>query len=105
MRKNKIQIVFGQEERPLTLMLKNGMLVANNSTVKKFTTVLEHVKKQNQKKRIDLELAHARFVRPSCLFAAFSAEIWNDLIIRMSPDFDCISCRISTITATIHTCY
>jgi hypothetical protein len=29
-RKNEIQLVFGQEERPLTLMLKIGMPVANN---------------------------------------------------------------------------
>ena len=37
-RKNEIQLMFGQEERPLTLMLKNGMPVANNTTVKNFTT-------------------------------------------------------------------
>ncbi len=74
-RKNEIQLMFGQEERPLTLMLKNGMSVANNATVKKFTTVPEDVKQQSQKKRIDLELAHARFVRPSrALLAASSAE-------------------------------
>jgi hypothetical protein len=100
-RKNEIQLMFGQEERPLTLMLKNGMHVTNNATVKKFTTVPEDVKQQSQKKRIDLELAHARFVRPSrALLAASSAEVWNDLTIRMSPDSDCISCRISTIKAT-----
>ena len=93
--------MFGQEERPLTLMLKNGMPVANNATVKQFTIVPENVKQQSQKKRIDLELAHARFVRPSrALLAASSAEVWNDLTIRMSPDSDCISCRISTIKAT-----
>ncbi len=96
-KKNEIQQMFGQEERPLTLMLKNGMPVANNSTVKQFTTAPEDMKQQSQKKRIDLELAHARFVRPSrALLAASSTEIWNDLTIRMSPDADCISCRIST---------
>ncbi len=100
-RKNEIQLMFGQEERPLTLMLKNGMPVANNATVKKFTTVPEDAKQQSQKKRIDLELAHARFVRLSrALLAASNAEGWNDLTIRMSPDSDCISCRISTIKAT-----
>jgi hypothetical protein len=46
-------------------MLKNGMLVVNNATVKKLTTVPEDVKQQSQKKKIDLELAHARFARPS----------------------------------------
>jgi hypothetical protein len=62
--------------------------------------VPENVKQQSQKKRIDLELAHARFVRPSrALLSASSAEVWNDLTIRMSPDSDCISCRISTIKA------
>ncbi len=77
------------------------MPVANNATVKQISTVPEEVKQQNQKKRIDLELAHARFVRPSrALLAASSAEVWNDLSIRMSPDSDCISCRISTIKAT-----
>jgi hypothetical protein len=75
-RKNEIQLMFGQEERPLTLMLKNGMPVANNATVKKFTTVPEDVKQKSQKKRIDLELAHARFVRPSrALLAASSAKV------------------------------
>jgi hypothetical protein len=60
-------------------MLKNGMPVANNATVKKFTTISEDVKQQSQKKRIDLELAHDRFVRPSrALLAATSAEVWND---------------------------
>jgi hypothetical protein len=58
------------------------------------------MKQQSQKKRIDLELTHARFVRPSrALLAAFSAKVWNVLTIRMSPDFDRISCRISTIKA------
>ncbi len=72
----------GQEERPLTLMLKNGMPVANNATVKQFTTVPENLKQQSQKKRIDLQL-HARFVRPSrALLAASSAEVWNDLTIK-----------------------
>ena len=36
-KKNEIQLMFGQEERPLTLMLKNGMPVANNATVKQFS--------------------------------------------------------------------
>ncbi len=43
-RKNEIRLMFGQDERPLTLMLKNGMPVANNAIVKKFTTVPENVK-------------------------------------------------------------
>jgi hypothetical protein len=78
------------------------MPVANSATVKKFTTVPEDVKQQSQKKRIDLELAHARFVRPSrALLAASSAEVENDLTIRMSPDSGCISWRISTIKATV----
>ena len=51
-KKNEIQLMFGQEERPLTLMLKNGMPVANNATVKNFTTVPEDVKQQSQKKII-----------------------------------------------------
>jgi hypothetical protein len=57
--------MLGQEKRQLTLMLKNGMPVANNATVKNFTTVPEDVKHQSQKKRIDLDLANASFVRPS----------------------------------------
>jgi hypothetical protein len=40
-------------------------LHANNATVKKFTTIPGDVKQQSQKKRIYLELAHARFVRSS----------------------------------------
>jgi hypothetical protein len=93
--------MFGREERPLTLMLKNGMPVADNATVKSFATVPDDVKQQSQKKRIDLELAHARFVRPSiALLAASSAELWNDLTIRISPESDCISCRIFTTKAT-----
>jgi hypothetical protein len=93
--------MFGQEERPLTLMLKNGMPVTKNATVKQFSTVPEDVKQQSQKKRIDLELAHVRFDWLSrALLASSSAEIWNDFTIRMSPDSDCISCRIYTIKAT-----
>jgi hypothetical protein len=46
-------------------LIKNGMPVANNANVKKFITVPEDVKQQSQKKKIDLELAHARFVRPN----------------------------------------
>ncbi len=83
------------------MMLKNGIPVANNATVKQFTIVPEDVKQQSQKKRILLELAHARFVRPSrALLAASSAEVWNDLTIRISLDSDYISCRTSTIKAT-----
>ncbi len=41
-----------QKERPLTLMLKNGMPVVNNATVKKLTTGPEDVKQQSQKKKI-----------------------------------------------------
>ncbi len=59
-KKNEIQLMFGQEERPLTVVLKNGMPFANNATVKQLSTVPEEVKQQNQKKRIDLELAHAK---------------------------------------------
>ncbi len=85
-RKNEIQLMIGQQERPITLMLKNGMPAASNATVKKFTTVPDNVKQQSQKKRIDLELAHVKFVRPSrALLAASSGEVWNDLTIRMSP--------------------
>jgi hypothetical protein len=51
-KKNEIQLMFGQDERPLTLMLKNGMPVANNATVKQFTIVTEDVKQQSQKKRL-----------------------------------------------------
>jgi hypothetical protein len=92
--------MFGQEERPLTLLLKNGIPIANNATVKKFTTVPEDVKQQSQKKGTDLELAHVRFVRQSrSLSAASSAEVWNDLTIRMSHLSDCISGRITTIKA------
>jgi transposase InsO family protein len=48
-----------------------------------------------------LELAHARFIRPSrALLAASSAEVWNDLSMTMGPDSDCISCKISTMKAT-----
>jgi hypothetical protein len=48
-----------------------------------------------------LELAHARLIGPSrALLAASRAEVWNDLSIRMIPDSDCISCRISTMKAT-----
>ncbi len=50
-KKNEIQLMFGQEERPLTLVLKNGMPVANNATVKQISTVPEEVKQQSQKKR------------------------------------------------------
>jgi hypothetical protein len=68
--------MFGQEERPLTLMLKNAMPVAKNALVQKFTTVPEDVKQQSQKKRIDLELAHAGFVTPSrALLVASSAKV------------------------------
>jgi hypothetical protein len=39
--------MFGKEERPLIfLMLKNGMPVANNVTVKQFATVPEDVREQ-----------------------------------------------------------
>ncbi len=58
------------------MVLKNGMPVANNATVKQFSTDPGDVKQQNQKKRIELKLAHARFVRPSrALLAASSAEV------------------------------
>ncbi len=67
----KKKLMFGQEKRPCTLMLKNGIPVANNVTVKQFTTV-----------------------------PVSSAEVWNDFTVRMSPDYDGISCRISTIKAT-----
>jgi len=99
-RKNEIQLMFGNEGRPLTLMLRNGMPIANNATLKQSVSIPEY-EQQKHKKKIDLELAHARFIRPSrALLAASSAEVWNDLSIRMSPDSDCISCRISTMKAT-----
>jgi hypothetical protein len=51
-RKNEIELMFGQEERPLTLMLKNGMPVANNATVKKCTTVPEDMKQQIRRSKL-----------------------------------------------------
>jgi hypothetical protein len=100
-RKNEIQLMLGREVRPLTLMLKNGMPVANNAKLKQSVGIPEHEQQKSHKKRIDLELAHARFIGPSkALLAASNAEVWNDLSIRISPDSDCISCRISTMKAT-----
>jgi hypothetical protein len=77
------------------------MPVANNATLKQSVSIPENEQQKSHKKRIDLELAYARFIRPSkALLPASSAEVWNDLSIRMSPDSDCISCRISTMKAT-----
>jgi hypothetical protein len=42
MRKNEIQLMFGNEGRPLTLMLKNGMPVANNATLRQSVSIPEH---------------------------------------------------------------
>jgi hypothetical protein len=93
--------MLGQEERPPTLMLKNGMPLAKIDTVKKFTTIPVDVKQQSQKQSNGLELTHARLVRPSrALLAASSAKVWNDLAIRVSLGSDYNSCRISTIKAT-----
>jgi hypothetical protein len=100
-RKNEIQLMFGNEGRPLTLMLKNGMPAANNATLRQSVSIPENEQQKSHKKKIDLELAHARFIRPSrALLAASSAEVWNDLSIRMSPDYDCINCRIFAMKAT-----
>ena len=52
MKRYEIQLIFGQDEGPFTLMLKNGTPVANNATVKQFSIVPENVKQQSQKKRI-----------------------------------------------------
>jgi hypothetical protein len=70
------------------------------SSLSDLFTVPENVKQQSQKKMIDLELANARFVRPSRAFLAASSAEDNDQTIRMSSDSDCISCRTSTIKAT-----
>jgi hypothetical protein len=43
--------------------------------VKKFTTVPEDVKQQSQKKRIDLELARTRLVRPIRALLAASSHL------------------------------
>jgi len=81
--------MFGIEGRPLTLMLKNGMPVANNATLRQSVSIPENEQQKSHKKKVDLELAHARFIRQRrALLAAFSAEVWNDLSIRMSPDSD-----------------
>jgi hypothetical protein len=93
--------MFGREGRPLTSMLKNGMPVANNSTLKQSVSIPEKEQWRSHKKRIDLVLPHARFIRLSrALLAAYSAEVWSDSSIKMSPDSACISCRISTMKAT-----
>jgi hypothetical protein len=34
--------MFGNEGRPLTLMLKNGMPVANNTTLRQSVSIPEH---------------------------------------------------------------
>jgi hypothetical protein len=41
-RKNEIQLMFGNEGRPLTLMLKNGMPVANNATLRQSVSIPEN---------------------------------------------------------------
>ena len=90
-KKNEIHLMFRKEERTLTLMLKNECLLSIMLLLINFIA----------KKRIDLELAHARFVRPSgLLLAASSTEAQNDLSFKMSHDVDCINCKISTIKAT-----
>lgn len=85
---------------------KNGMPAVNNATLKESVSIPENEQQKCHKKRIDLELAHARFIRPSrALSAASSAEVRNDLSIRMSLFSDCISCRISPIKATVRIKY
>ncbi len=36
---------------------------------------------------------------PTLLVAASSAEVWNNTAIKMSHDFECVSCKIPTIKA------
>ncbi len=46
-RKNKIQLIFGQEERPLTLMLRNVMPVANNTAMEHTGDLLSQFEEGN----------------------------------------------------------
>ena len=87
-------MIFVREERPFYLDAQDGMPVASSAPLKQSVSISETEQQKSHKKRINLELAHARFIRPSrALLAASSAEVWNDLFIRMSPYSDYISCN------------
>ena len=100
--RNSIKLLFGSEAAPITITHNNFRPLASDATAVRTSTVpsLRH-KKHDTKKHISLEIMHDRLKKSSrALLAASDCQVWADAVIRMAPDKDCASCRISTIRAS-----
>jgi hypothetical protein len=100
--RNSIRLLFGAQAAPVTITHNNFRPSASDATDIRTSTVpsLRH-NKHSTKRNISLELMHNRLKKSSkALLAASECQVWADALIRMAPDKDCASCRISTIRAS-----
>ena len=55
----------------------------------------------SNKRRVAIELLHRRLGHRKCraLLAASEHSVWENTVVRMGPEQECVSCNVSTIRA------
>jgi hypothetical protein len=116
-KKNEIILYFGDDESPISLPIAHGDNLASNieavlatddneNSTTSISAPVQAPARQTEvthaKKRISLELLHNHLAHRKCraLLAASQNNVWFNAVIRMVPEKECESCKISTTRAT-----
>jgi hypothetical protein len=102
-------LLFGSRQSPVTIPhhKHRGCMASNLSVIHPGDTsgpttchnVPAYRNKDNNKKRLPLELLHQRLGHRKCrtLLAANKHQLWEDVAIRMTGETGCLTCGIATI--------
>jgi transposase InsO family protein len=99
---------FGCAQAPVTLTSKGGHPMAADVTVRSLVEKPHLVPCNHShdhsanKRRISLDFLHQQLGHRKCraILAASEHDMWDDTLVCMGPEQDCISCDISTIRAS-----
>jgi len=102
-------LLFGAHLLPITIPHhKNGRIMASNLSVTNspnedaypcYHRVPAYRNKDQDKKRLPLELLHLRLGHRKCrtLLAASEHQLWEDTTVRMTGETGCLTCDVATI--------
>lgn len=111
---NCTMLYFGSQHAPVTLPAHDGKTLAANNHVTEINDPpttnnmvpwsCSHDHSSGSKRHTPLELLHRCLGHKKCraLLVASEHGVWADMMVRMGPEQECVSCHTSTIHATAH---
>jgi transposase InsO family protein len=103
--RNALKLYFGDRSVPVTIQMMNGRVSAmpakKNSEANQANDK-SLPRKSKPKKRVRTELLHKRLGHryTTTILAASEHEVWADVEAQLTPDVDCVDCKIATIRAS-----